>query len=340
MEETIFPDSHYIYDKANFKKAIAGASDDLRKGYQEDVRSKVNSYVKKYKKVIMCGMGGSGICADMLKVYLAEEVEIISNKTYSLPLNIDRENDLVIISSYSGNTEEALHCYKEAKRLEVAIIAVTSGGKLKSQADLANYPVIKLPDGYQPRAALSYSFAIILKIFEELSIIKNKETQLASLIEYLSKQNTQKVAIELAQKIGSKTPLIYASSKYSQIAYRWRTQFNENSKILAFNNQIPEVNHNELNAFVNRYEKYHAIFLSYDDDFSRIKKRMKLTKDIMAASGVSVTELEVKGTLLNKIFSSIMLGDWTSYYLALLLETEPSNVKIIEKFKRDMGPHL
>ncbi len=340
MAKKSFPEDYYEYDNFNYKKYIKQVPKDLSHGYVENPRNLLERIRgKEYKKVVMCGMGGSGIASDLLSLYLEEELEIISVKDYKLPSTVS-DKDLVIISSYSGNTEEAISCYREARRLNATTLIVCSGGKLASYADQTNTPLIKLPQGYQPRAALAYSFTLFLRIFEELSLIKKKEKDVEEVVNYLGKQSFEKVAIDLSEKLVNKTPLIYTSTKYSPIGFRWKTQINENAKVLSFNSIIPELNHNEINGYVNTREGFHVIFLTFTNDFYRNKKRTEVTKKKITRRGITSTELEIKGNNLVNIFSAILLGDWLSYYLALRLETNPWPVDFIEDFKKDLGPFV
>ena len=328
----------YKKDSLNYKKFLKNLKDDIRKGYQENPRNILENIKRDFNKVIVCGMGGSGIAADVLKIYL-EETPIDVVKDYKLPLTVNKK-DLVIISSYSGNTEEAISCFRDARRKELQSVILTSGGKLTETGLQTNTPVLKLPLGYPPRATLGYTFSYLIRILEELGIIKSKEKEIGGLIEYLSKKHLEKLAIDLSEKVVGKTPLIYASPKYYPIAYRWKTQFNENSKIHAFSSEIPELNHNELEGYNSGDKKYHVFLLVFDDDFSRIKKRTTITKEQISTKGVTATELEIKGNILAKIFSSILLGDWISYYTALKLGVDPTPVDFIEDFKKKMGPFV
>lgn len=340
MTDKIFPDDYYKYDDFNYRKYIKQIYKDLDNGYVENPRNLLEKYIgKKYSKVFICGMGGSGIASDLLKIYLEEEVDITTVKDYKLPINASKE-DLIIISSYSGNTEEAISCYREARRINANILIICSGGKLDNYAEQTNTPLIRLPQGYQPRAALAYCFSLFLRIFEELGIIKNKEKEVDEVTSYLSKQNFEKVAMDLSEKLLDKTPLIYTTTKHEAIGYRWKTQINENAKTLAFNSLIPELNHNELNGYENTNTNFHVIFLTFTDDFYRNKKRIQVTKKHITKKGVTATELEIKGNKLIKIFSALTLGDWISYYLALRLETNPWPVDLIEDFKKDLGPFV
>ncbi len=340
MSKEVFPDDYYKYDVSNFKRYLKGFKDDIRKAYDYNPRNFLNDIDRKsIRRVLVCGMGGSGIAADLLGVYLDGEVEIITVRDYNLPSSAT-SNDLVIISSYSGNTEEAISCYRSARRTGCQTVFLSSGGKLQSTSESTNLPFIKMPEGYQPRCALPYSFFQTLRILEELALVKSKEKEVKSVIDYFNKNSLEKVGLDLSEKLDGKTPLIYTSLKYYPVAFRWKTQFNENAKTLAFANYLSEMNHNELHGFVNLNSNYHAIFLTFDDDFSRIKKRIDVSKQVITKHDVTATELDIKGSLLVKLMSSVLLGDWVSYYTALRLKTDPTPVDVIERFKKDLGPFV
>ena len=332
-----FPNSHYKFDKSNFKRFFA-IQNDIIQSYNSNPRNVLED-IKKPSKVYICGMGGSAIASDMLKIYLKKELEIITIRNYHLPETINK-NDLVIISSYSGNTEESINCYRTARRLGVQIIIHTSGGKLAETASQARLALIKLPTGYPPRSALASSFFLLLRLFEDLGLITKKQEEVDALVDYIQKNNFENISMNLSEKLVNKIPLIYASENYYPVAYRWKTQFNENAKIAAFSGSYPELNHNELEGFSQNKELFHVISLTFDDDFSRMKKRINNTKQALTTNGISVTELEIKGSSLNKIFSAVLLGDWVSYFLALRLEVDPYPVAVIEKFKRSLGPFI
>ncbi|MFT4261474.1 MAG: bifunctional phosphoglucose/phosphomannose isomerase [Candidatus Woesearchaeota archaeon] len=329
-----FPQSHFKFDPSNFRRFLAVHSDIIQ-SYSSNPRNLLEKYDKP-SRIFICGMGGSAIVSDLLNIYLAE-LEIISVRDYFLPVTV-KKDDLVIISSYSGNTEEAISCYRNARRIGCQVLIHTSGGKLEETAKQAGIPVIYLPKGYPPRSAVVPSFFLLLRVFEELGLVKSKKDDVDRLISYLQKTDFSALSIGLSQKLVGKIPIIYSSHNYYPIAYRWKTQFNENAKVAAFSNFFPELNHNELEGF--NLENVHVVMLSFDDDFSRMKKRISNTKNALTTNSVSVTELDIKGEKLNKIFSALLLGDHVSYYLALLLEVDPYPVDVIERFKRSMGPFI
>lgn len=340
-EPDSFPEDYYKYDTRKFKKFLDEFANDIRKGYSESFRNQV-SEIKKTEgmRTIVCGMGGSGIAAMLMKTYLEDEpidFEIINS--YRIPGKLTSK-DLVILSSYSGNTEEIISCYRQARRIGCQVIIMTSGGKLEELARMGRLPLIKLHKEYPPRAALGLMFFSLLRLLQDLAIISDKSDEVDALTETFTGKNFNEFGINLSEKLNGKIPIIYSSNVFYPVAYRWKTQLNENAKTLAFSNEIPEMNHNELNGFENKNGIFHVVLITTDEDISRIRKRMTLIKEMLQKSGVDVTELHVKGPRLNKIFTAVLAGDYTSYYLALRYGLDPFPVDTIEKFKRDMGPFI
>lgn len=328
-------------DKSNFKKYMDSFNEDVKRAYNQSFRAVLEGIKKNSgMRIIHCGMGGSSISAELMKTYLYEEDFIIESVVdYSIQGAL-KNTDLVIISSYSGNTEEALSCYKQVRRVGAQLIVITSGGKLEEYCSSGRVPLIKIPKGYPPRAAVPYMFFTMLKVFEDTGLITSKVQEVQELVNNMLKQNLNEFALSLSEKLYGKIPLIYASNNFYSIAYRWKTQFNENAKTVAFANKFPELNHNEIAGYQNKNGIFHVIIISADSDLSRMRKRMQITKEILQKSGVDVTELHVKGNMLTKIFSAVLAGDLTSYYLALRYNTDPLPVDVIEGLKRQMGPFI
>ncbi|MAG38548.1 bifunctional phosphoglucose/phosphomannose isomerase [Candidatus Woesearchaeota archaeon] len=337
-EEQKFPEGFYKYDKEDMNSLIKGFSNQIIQAYK--LGTNIN-FEGDIKKVIITGMGGSAIAGDLLKTYLQDsKTPIIINREYDLPKDADKKT-LVIVSSYSGNTEETISAYKDALRKFCKIVSVTSGGKIYRMSVTNRTNIVKIPRGIQPRVALAYSFFPMLKIMENLRITNNKKKEVEHLSKSLDKKIFQETGIKLSEKLIEKVPLIYSSKTFASVAYRWKTQFNENSKIMAFNNQLSELNHNELAGITNLQANFHCIILKSDLDTHRIVKRMQITKKHLRKRNIDVTEISIKGdTLLTKLFSTIHIGDWTTYFLALRYMTNPTPVNEIETFKKELGSFI
>lgn len=304
------------------------------------------------QNIILTGMGGSAIGGDLARSYLAYELKVPFTvcRNYLLPEYVN-DKSLVFVSSYSGETEETLSAFQEAKRRKAKIIAITSGGTLFQECNKEGFPFILIPKGFPPRAALGYSFAPILVTLSRLGLIQDKTEELEKTSKFLEekraeyaldKKRSQNPAKSLAANLYGKLPVIYTSTDYfDAVGYRWKGQFDENSKILAYNNYFPEFNHNELvgwKVLDQIRDKLIVVILKDKEDHPRIKARMRIVKNIIRKEKVSAIEIESQGeNLLSRIFSLIQLGDFTSFYLAILNQVDPTPVEVIDYLKKELA---
>jgi len=295
---------------------------------------------KKYNKVMVCGMGGSGISGEILKA-LYPGVEIISNKDYAIPQYIDHHT-LAIIISYSGNTEETLTNYAILRKRKTGIVIISSGGRLlKKKADLK----VKIPAGLPPRGALGYLFTPLPFILYKYHFItKDPRNNIIELAGYLKKtrKKIESKAKILARKLVKKMPIIYAnSSTYLPVAKRWQSQLNENAKIIAHINIIPEMNHNEI-VGLGRPRALNKsivpILLNDPKAHARNRARLLIINRLIKGLFHGIIEIRSNGKSdLKRMFSTIMTGDYISYYLAILTGIDPMPVKRIEDLKRELS---
>lgn len=314
-----------------------GQSFELHKDYKK----------REYTHLITTGMGGSGITGSLLKRMLS--LPVFVNRGYRLP-KFSSSNDLLIAISYSGNTEETISSLNRGLERGMKAILISSGGELKRIAHDLKLPLVQIPKGLQPRAALGYLFLPLLQLLRQLELIKLNESNLAELLETMEKSSSrlgkdtaegENPAKNLARKLYGRVPLIYGTSKNTEVvAQRWKTQFNENSKQPAYYNVVPELNHNELVGFTNKdlLPNGRVIFLRNSYDLDRNEKRISIMKSMFVEMRVSFEEIEAYGeSELSQIFSQIYFGDFTSVYLALLNQVDPTPVEIIEDFKKRMA---
>lgn len=290
--------------------------------------------VSDVNRIIIAGLGSSAMPGEILKDILVRElipVEVI--KDYTLPNYID-QNTLVFVLSYSGNTEETISMYSDALKKNAKVVVITSGGKLSFLVHESDAKLIKIPSGLLPR------HAVLLMLFPMINILLTNN--LTSLKPYninevnllLRNKLWGEKAKELSEKLAGKIPLIYATPKFKSVAQRWKIVFNENAKTHSFSNVFPEWNHNELQGFENLTADYHVIFIQDEKETIKMKKRLTACKEILKDLEVPVTELVIRGTSpLTKILSSVYLGDWTSYYLALRSNIDPAELKLTKKLK-------
>ena len=283
--------------------------------------------LEEYDSVVVAGMGGSGISGDLLKI-LTPNITTVHD--YSLPYWVNNKT-LVIACSYSGNTEEMIALYNDARKKICQVVVISSGGRLREKALKDKLPCIRIPFGIQPRASIPYMLLPLM------NILKQPIPDLTKLIEALKSSKIRNKAKELAVKLVDKVPIIYSSQRIYPVAYRWKTQFNENAKIHAFSNAFSELNHNELEGFVHLKADFHVVIIVDDEDNAKIKKRMAITKKLVLSKGVSVTEIAITGKkLFNRIITELYLGDLTSVYLAENYKIDPTEVHLIEQFKKQL----
>lgn len=305
-----------------------------------------------FKNIVVLGMGGSAIGGDLLSEYLADElsIPIMVIRGYDIPKFVD-ENSLVFAVSYSGNTEETISALKRCLEAKARVIALTSGGKLAILAQENSFPVIKVPAGIQPRAAISYLFFPILKALERLGLIKEKGEKIEethNILQGLSREYSAKspfknnFAKEVALSLYQHLPLVYGSEGLLEaVAMRWKTQINENSKWPCFWNVFPELDHNEIVAYeinnmINRQVK--IIYLQDKEGLLRVEQRREITRKIIEDKVAEFIICPTRGKgKMARMFSLIFLGDLASYYLAILNQVDPSPVAYIKDLKEELA---
>lgn len=293
---------------------------------------------QKYSRYIFIGMGGSALAPDLLRVW-NPGLDITIHRDYGLPSLSDEvlKNSLIIVNSYSGNTEEALSAFNLTIEKKLSVAAITIGGKLLKLAQENLTPHIQMPDlNIQPRMALGLNFRAMLKIIGE--DIALKETN--ALAKELISENYEAEGKEITEKIGSATAIIYSSRRNGSLAYAWKIILNETAKIPAFSNVLPELNHNEMAGFLSRElpSDYYFIFLKDGEDDPKILKRMEIAEKLYQEKGLPLQIINLNGkTVYHKIFSSIVLAHWTAYQLALRTGANPDDMAIVEEFKKLIG---
>lgn len=303
------------------------------------------------QKFLLFGIGGSAIAGDLLQSFFRNSelnsIEIFVNRNY-FPLYRIEPSTNVIVSSYSGNTEETLEAFSIAKKYTKNIIGITSGGKLENILQDEGFPLIKLPEGYQPRAAIGYSFFSLLLFIGKSFAPPEKYSNLISeliLLEKLLKEkskiyseiSSKNIALEYAKKLFYKIPIIYACEEtLFPVAMRFRAQIQENAKCLAFASPIPEMNHNEINSFLNPLniaKDVSVIILKDKNDHPRNQKRIDAMYSILK-SNVKIEIIESKeDKYVFRMFDLLYFLDWVSFYLAILYKTDPTPIPVITKLK-------
>jgi len=325
-------------DKSNMKEVIFNFPEQIKAAAQVGKDAPIPE-IKEISNIVICGMGGSAIGGDLLQQYLIDEIAIPVwvNRDYKLPEFVNQKS-LVFISSYSGNTEETLSQYEKALQRTKNIICITSNGKLENE----NHPfTVKIPQGYKPRCAIAWMFVPLISILQRLKIISNKDVELNETIDLLTELRREyeipgSSPFKLAKKLLNKLPIVYSDSRFSPVAKRWVTQFNENSKTLAHFHTFPELNHNEIVGFGEPAINAGAIILRDRDYHSQVQRRIELTKKLIAPYA-EISEIESQGdSMLARFLSLLYFGDWTSYWLAILREVDPTPTERIEQLKKEL----
>jgi glucose/mannose-6-phosphate isomerase len=327
-------------DKSNLRQVIIDFPNQFEKALEFAKDAKIEGG---FDQLVICGMGGSALPADIVKAYLkskGNDLDIKICRDYHLPQNISPDT-LVMVSSYSGNTEETISCYQEAKDKNYSLVGLSKGGKIEEMCKEDEIPHIKYPeDGptFQPRYALGYAFTAIITFLVNAGKVTDVSSDIIELSEYLKNLNNENKGKDIAQTLKGKIPIIYSTEKFGEGMVRIvKIKINENAKTQAFYNVFPELNHNEMVGFTNLQGDYHVIIFQDPDENERNLKRIEITSKLYNDKGIPVTVIKLGGkSMLQKLFSGIIIGDWISYYLALAYEQDPTPVEMVEELKKDL----
>ena len=289
----------------------------------------------------VCGMGGSAIGGDLAVAALSDRLTkpMMVARGYELPAWAPA-GSAVLCSSYSGNTEETLACYAAAEALGAHRLVATTGGELAEAARADGVPVIGLPAGLQPRAAVGYMFCVAAEL-AALSLAGPRiHTEIDAAASHLGAafSAAEDRARELAADIGDATVVVHGSDLTAPVAYRWKTQINENAKLPAFSSVLPEADHNEIEGWSGADGRFAAIFLEDRDQHPRERKRFELTAKAIEPYTASVINIETEGeTRTERVLRTVMLGDLLAIELASARGVDPLAVDVLEGFKQEMG---
>ena len=299
--------------------------------------------------LVVAGMGGSAIGGALARAALADHASrpIFVTRAYGIP-TWTTPDTMVLCASYSGETEETLACYESAGALGAKRTVVTTGGRLAEMARADGVPVIPLPAGFQPRAAVAYMTVAALEVAAlcgvgprltpEIDVAASHVEELVA--EWGPDSPEDSLAKTIARGLHGTTPVIAGAGLTSPIAYRWKTQINENAKQPAFSHELPELDHNEIVGWegANDVGRFSAVFLDDSDAHPRVKQRMELTEQLIAGNAASSFHIETRGqTAIDRVISLVLLGDLVSIYLAALRGVDPGPVKVIDELKAELA---
>lgn len=348
MAEIDWDDLIARYDRGRMRDVLASFPDQCRQGIEIGERFPVPA-VSGIDKVVVCGMGGSAMAGEVARRFA--RLPVLVNRGYDLPAFVN-ERTLLVAISYSGNTAETLSALAQGLARRIPSLCITSGGRMRDEAKRSGVPCVEIPSGYQPRMAVGYLALSLLSILARMGLLKVNirwEALLAAL-EHTQASCEPKVAAsenrakEIAESLFGKIPVIYGTGDNTDlVAMRWKTQINENSKQAAFWNVFPELDHNEIVSLAKPelMACQHIILLHNSHDSTENACRMEITRGFLERAGVRCTEVfaDVEDEL-SEVFSQVYLGDYVSFYLALLNQVDPTPVRLIEDFKKELEETL
>lgn len=341
--------SYKSYDKEDMFSIIFSFAEQLEKAIEIGQDLTLNNAYQGVENIVFVGMGGSAIAGDIVSLLCTAtaHVPIVTSRTYTLP-SWANQNTLVICMSYSGNTEETLSAFEDARAKGARIIGITSGGLLAKQLQKFGYDHILIPGGLPPRASLGYLSVPLLFLMHRLNLLPNDFlSQLQHAITLLKKHRsswsqentTQNLAWTVAQQIYQSYPLIYGEAdRTSIVARRFRGQLAENSKMLAGSHELPELDHNEIVGFHNNpaiLSTFGVIWLVDHQMSPPMLKRFKVTWEIINPLVKYQIAIEAQGnSFVERMIYLIHLTDWISFWCAILHQEDPTPVDRINRLKQ------
>lgn len=337
-------------DTLNMQAEIDGLPHQFKNAYEHSFSYDLAD-PQKPEIILVAGMGGSAIGADLLSTYCAPicSVPIISLREYTLPVWAREHRTLVVASSHSGNTEETLSVFDQAAEARLPIIAIATGGELAKRAKAQNYPCWEFQHEGQPRAAVGFSFGILLAMLERLQLVEPHHEMVQNTVADLEKRQEQyrtDVPIvknpvkRLAGQAVGRQVSVFGADHLAPVARRWKTQINELAKAWAQFEFLPEADHNTLAGLIHEesiLEKTMALFLKGSFMHPRNLLRSELTRHEMMVAGLAVDSIDFRAdSRLTEMWDAILFGDYFSYYLALSYGVDPTPIEALDNLKRNL----
>lgn len=299
--------------------------------------------------IVFSGMGGSALQAEFVKTFPQLDKPFIVSKDYNLPAFVN-DHTLVIVASYSGNTEESLSALEQAREKGAHIAVMAGGGKLLEKAEEYNLPNVVIPKAVQPRMAVLYAYRGLVELLvafglapsDVISELESLSDSLEEAIQSWKKETSldKNPAKQLALKLVGKTPIIYSGPLMAPAAYKWKISVNENAKNTAWWGTLPEFNHNEFIGWSSHpVEKPFAVVdLLSSFEHERTQKRFEVSDRLLSGLRPKAITVEAKGsTAIEQMLYLVLFGDFITIYLGLLNGVDPSPVELVERFKKELG---
>lgn len=297
--------------------------------------------------IVVAGMGGSALAALIASSWPGFDRPFEITRGYEIPSYVGQRT-VFLASSYSGNTEETVSATEAAENQGAKTVVIASGGRLSEMAQEKGRPLLTLPSGLQPRHATFYSLKALLTATDGLGITRNTAEELAGKADFVHEASQSwlptvptksNLAKQLALEMIGKSVAIYAGPKLWPAAYKWRISLNENAKHIAWANQFPEFNHNELMGWTKQPvdKPYTVVEIRSDLEHPRVQKRFEITEQVLSGMRPSPIVIKPQGEdLIEQMLSTIVLGDFVSLYTAILNGINPTPVEQLERFKKLM----
>jgi glucose/mannose-6-phosphate isomerase len=324
------------------KELVAAFPEQLKKAKQIAAAAQLKDVTHPIDRILISGLGGSGIGGSIVAEMVEQKslVPIHVTKDYFCPAFVN-QNTLAIICSYSGDTEETIQVLHEAAAKNPQVVVITSGGKAKEWAEKNGAGLIIIPGGMPPRSCIGYSMVQILFVLDHYGIAKmNYADAIEKSIVHLKSnlENIQAEAKRIAEIIYKQTPVIYTSGPNEGIAIRFRQQLNENGKLLCWHHVLPEMNHNELVAWVSPQPQLAVLFFRFQDEYPRTTHRIEFCKKIISKFCPNIIEMHAKGeSVIERSLHLIHLGDWISCYVADLKKVDAMDISVIADLKKELS---
>ena len=332
-------------DQSHMRGAIAGFPDQITQSFAMMNNWEPQNEYPGIQKIMVLGMGGSAIGGDVARVISQNTctVPIVVNRSYNIPEWVD-PHTLILASSYSGGTEETLSAFAQCRERNCPIIVLSTGGKITELANEYGLDVVTVPSGLQPRAALGFSFSLILIMLKRLGFVQSEivtmvENSIEPLETLVSELNqSENPALTIAEQIHNTCPIIYGSEDLTWVAaLRFRGQLAENAKMLSFHHHFPEQNHNEIEGWTMNSDimsRFSIIWLKDEEDHPGTQARMKISSTLLeSAAGCQLDISQTGENRVERLLKLIHFTDWVSYYAALLNNVDPTLVNRIQELK-------
>ena len=345
------PEVYARLDPSRLRERIAGLPDQCWQAWQEGFAFRLPDAYAEAQTVAILGMGGSAIGGDLIAglAPLESGPPVTVCRDIRLPGWIG-EKTLAIVSSYSGNTEETIAMYRQARERGACLVAIAGGGALAQLAQQDDVPLFTVTYRGEPRSALGYGFAVPLAFLCKLGLLMGKGNELADAVQTLrglavamahEVPQAQNPAKTMAASLHGRLPVVYGAGFLGAAARRWKTQLNENSKVWAFSEELPELGHNAVEGYaLPRQVKEQAFVVLLHSHLlhQRVSLRYQVIEEMLAQNGIPYRQLEGTGdTPLAHLLSTVMLGDYVSYYLAMLNQVDPASMPAIEHLKERLS---